>query len=124
MKVSVVSGQYDVLASGVAMTAKDSPLDVYLNNDLGNRIYHLRFRFINDLQNKDSLVRSTSIDNGSGIDFELINFNNCLGRGVVTPMAIATRNGLDALFLTFSVNSFTGVATKQIFYTIYTMAGR
>lgn len=124
MKVELSSGEYRIVASGTTMTVANNPLEVYLTDDTGNRLYHIRFSFATDSENGDPVVRSTGIDNGAGIELLLVNFNNSLGRGVATPMVIASQAGRDALFLTFTVTSHKGVESKQIFYTIYTRAGR
>ena len=120
MNVEMSSGGYKIIASGFAMSVANNPLDIYLKDEAGVRLYHIRFSFMSDDQNNNSVIRSNGIDNGAGVELMLVNFENSLGRGIVTPTAIAARQGQDALFLTFTVNTYRGVDAKQVSYTIYT----
>ncbi|MBE6381529.1 MAG: hypothetical protein E7049_00765 [Lentisphaerae bacterium] len=120
MNIEMSSGDYKIIASGFAMSVANNPLDIYLKDDAGAQLYHIRFRFISDNQNPNSVIRSNGIDNGAGVELLLVNFEHSLGRGIVTPMAIASRQGQDALFLTFTVNTYRGVEAKQVAFTIYT----
>ena len=95
-------------------------MDIYLKGEAGAQLYHIRFRFISDNQNANSVIRSNGIDNGAGVELLLVNFEHSLGRGIVTPTAIASRQGQDALFLTFTVNTYRGDEAKQVAFTIYT----
>lgn len=115
----ITSGESVIVSSGVIMTFGGNPLDLYLGDDDNSLRCHIRFSFIVDNQVQGPLVRTRGLDEGDGINILMINFEQSLGRGVVNPIEIAHREGGESLFLSFVVNTYTGAASKQIAYTVF-----
>ena len=115
----MTSGDNVIVASGIAMTFEENPLDLYLVDEERSLQCHVRFSFISDMNVQGPLVRTQGIDENHGIDIVLVNFEHSLGRGIVNPIEIAHRQGGETLFLSFTVNTYTESTSKQIMYTVF-----
>ena len=118
----MTSGDNVIISSGIAMTFAENPLDLYLGDEERSLQCHVRFSFVSDNNVQGALVRTQGIDEDHGIEIVLINFENSLGRGIANPIEIAHRQGVEALFLSFAVNTYTGATSKQIMYTVFSRA--
>ncbi|MCP1464412.1 DUF6864 domain-containing function [Pseudomonas sp. S3E17] len=89
-----VSG-YEVVATG-EVHALNSPIDFHITG------LKLRFSFENI---KDGTTARFASENVDGVlNIKLINFNNTLGEGVLSPLPIASIDGRD-IAVTFYVHS-------------------
>ncbi|GEP52722.1 hypothetical protein FNO01nite_33940 [Flavobacterium noncentrifugens] len=86
LKISSFVGEYEIVGNGCAPSLIDMPLKLKIND------LTFEFNFISDSDNKETKVTKRNVDGKVGI-FDLINFDNPLGTGALTPWHIGTISG-------------------------------
>jgi hypothetical protein len=110
--MKIVSGDYEVLESGTCISVGQEPITFHLATDL-----RIRFSFSNDNENKNHRMEFNPVDK-TELEIRLINFNNSLGTGTNSPLAIGTLNN-KKLFLSFNIYAFNDSSSKTVHYCWY-----
>lgn len=104
-------GGYEVYESGTVIGNYNEPIDFNLNKDIG---FIIRVSFMTDTKNGETRIEGEPFDKNGG-HLKFINFNNSLGIGNTTPLAIGHLNGRE-LLLNYRVYSIES-AGKTFHYT-------
>lgn len=120
MTTSIKSAGATVVESGTVFSFNDQPIDILLEDiEAKGSSYNLKFSFSYDTNNPTPRWILGKDNSPSCFHMELINHNNPLGAGILTPMKIASNKlGVEYL-VTFMVNSWKQNLSKQLSYTIF-----
>lgn len=104
-------GEFEVYRGGTVVGNYNEPIDFNLNKDIG---FIIRVSFVTDTQKTETRIEGEPFDRKGG-HLKFINFNNSLGIGNTTPLAIGHLNGRE-LLLNYRVYSMENAA-KTFHYT-------
>lgn len=86
LTVTSFVGEYEIVSNGCSPSLPDMPLKIKVND------LTFEFNFISDSDNKEIKVTKRNVDGKLGV-FDLVNFENSLGTGALTPWHVGTING-------------------------------
>lgn len=113
MTASIFSGELEVLESGSVLITKDSPLIIKLGADP-----EFKFSFYFEKNsNSERSMKGTAIDK-TELKFDLINFDDPLGCGLLEPVSIGTYKNRK-LFLFFETSRMSEKSGRLFHYTFF-----
>ena len=120
MIISFSSGGATVVSTGSVFSYNDQPIEICLKDIEGKGfVFNLKFSFSYD--DKDPTPRWVPGQDDTNMCFHrvLINYNNPLGTGMLSPLMFASNNLGVCYYITFMVNGWEKSLSKRFTYTIY-----
>ena len=120
MQTLITSGKATVVASGSVFSFNDMPIEIkLLDIEKEGMTYNLKFSFSYDTNDHTARWIIGKDNSNTCYHLELINYNNPLGTGILSPIMIATIGSNIFYYITFMVNCWIKTLSKQFSYTIY-----
>lgn len=120
MTALIISGGATVVSSGSVFSYNDQPIGIKLQDiEVKGFSFNLKFSFSYD--DNDPTPRWTPGKDNSNecCHMELINYNNPLGTGMLSPFLFASNKLGVCYYITFMVNGWERTRSKMFSYTIY-----
>ncbi len=108
--VKIISGDYEVIASGSFLTANADSAEIYI----ADLCFELRFHKTNG----PLLMKASSDNSGKKITLDLDNFGSLLGSGSSKPLEVGTAQNRK-LYFSFKINAYDQDSIKEVVYTFY-----
>lgn len=112
----ITSGDAEVILTGSVVAYDEKSLIFHLANE--HDPLKVEFAFEIDSEESKPRMKSYQKEAGKHIVITLINFENNLGTGTVTPIELGTISD-KKLFVTFRVYGLSGSKNKMMHYTFY-----
>lgn len=120
MTTKITTGGATVVASGSVFSYEDKPIEItLLDVESPGLTYTLKFSFAYDTENSTSRWIFGKDHSNVCFHMELINFNNPIGTGILSPFSVASNKQGISYYITFMVNSWEQKYSKLFSYTIY-----
>lgn len=120
MITKITTGGATVVASGSVFSYEDKPIEItLLDVESPGLTYTLKFSFEDDAENSTPRYRFGKDHSNVCFHMELINFNNPIGTGMLSPFSVASNKLGISYYITFMVNSWERKCSKLFSYTIY-----
>jgi len=120
MKITITSGDATVVDSGSVFSYNDKPILIQLLDlDSAGQKFYLKFSFSYDPKNSEPRQIPVIDTSNNGVNIELINYNNPLGTGLLSPVIFARSKSGPFYCITFMVSSWEQTKSKLFSYTIY-----
>ncbi len=120
METLISSGGATVVESGSVFSYDDKPIEITLLDIKTNGVpFKLKFSFSYDTKDNSPRWIFGQDNSDMCIHIDLINFNNPLGTGMLSPFRFASNNLGVSYYITYMVNSWEQTRSKLFSYSIY-----
>ena len=114
MEVNLSSKNHKIIVSGTVCSFEDDPVIISFGTGANKLEITLSFE---DTDSKE-LEQKTIVHSKKKLELKLLNFNNSLGNGNISPLYIGNLEDKD-LFLTYRIYKLDNSKIRHIHYTIY-----
>ena len=120
MTTSIKSGNASVVESGTVFSFNDQPIEFLLTDiEIKGSSYKLKFSFAYDANNPAPRWIFGKDHAANCFHMELINHNNPLGTGILSPIKVASNKLGIQYLIAFMVSSWEQKLSKKFAYTIF-----
>lgn len=111
-QVKAYAGNLEVIGEGNVHVSEERPLKLLIGKDL-----EMEFNFISDSSNKES--KTSYRTEGEKWIWELTNYDNALGSGVLNPIEVGTLSARKLFVSFFSWRPDINSASRIVSYIVY-----